>query len=98
MLRSADPTGIKPTNNLPERQVRPGVLWRKSSFCTQSEAGSRFVECIITNLKQQKRNILQYLTLACDAANCGQVTASLLPSDNCNVPTQEDSLMSTKVN
>ncbi len=30
--------GIKPTNNFAERQVRPGVLWRKGSFGTQSQA------------------------------------------------------------
>ena len=38
--------GVEPTNNLAERQVRPGVLWRKSSFGTQSEKGSRFAKRI----------------------------------------------------
>jgi transposase len=81
-----DVEGIEPTNNLAERQVRPGVLWRKGSFGTQSETGSRFVERIMTvvsTLKQQKRNILEYLTLACDAANRGQAAPSLLPTNNC---------------
>jgi transposase len=36
--------GVEPTNNAAERAIRPGVLWRKGSFRTQSEAGSRFVE------------------------------------------------------
>ena len=75
--------GVEPTNNLAERQVRPGVLWRKNSFGTQSEAGSRFVERIMTvvaTLKQQQRNALDYLTEACDAANRGQSAPSLLPS------------------
>jgi transposase len=36
--------GVEPTNNGAERSIRPGVLWRKGSFGTQSEAGSRFVE------------------------------------------------------
>ncbi len=81
-----DVKGIEPTNNLAERQVRPGVLWHKGSFGTQSETSSRFVELIMTvvsTLKQQKRNILEYLTLACDAANRGQAAPSLLPTNNC---------------
>jgi transposase len=75
--------GVEPTNNLAERQVRPGVLWRKSSFGTQSEKGSRFAERIMTvaaTLKQQHRNALDYLTEACDAANWGRQAPSLLPA------------------
>lgn len=76
--------GVEPTNNLAERQIRPGVLWRKGSFGTQSEAGSRFAERIMTvvaTLKQQHRNALDYLTEACDAANWGRQAPSLLPDD-----------------
>ncbi len=74
--------GVEPTNNLAERQIRPGVLWRKRSFGTQSQAGSRFAERIMTvvaTLKQQHRNLLDYLTDACDAANWGKPVPSLLP-------------------
>ena len=35
--------GVEPTNNRAERSLRPGVLWRKGSFGTQSEEGSRAV-------------------------------------------------------
>jgi transposase len=76
--------GVEPTNNLAERQIRPNVLWRRSSFGTQSEAGSRFAERIMTvvaTLKQQNRNVLDYLTEACDAANWGRQAPSLLPTD-----------------
>ena len=72
---------VEPTNNFGERQVRPGVLWRNGSFGTQSEAGSRFVERIMTvvaTLRQQDRNVLDYLTEACDAANWGRKAPSLL--------------------
>lgn len=75
--------GVEPTNNLAERQVRPGVLWRNHSFGTHSEAGSRFVERIMTvvaTLKQQHRNVLDYLVEACDAANWGRPVSSLLPN------------------
>jgi transposase len=36
--------GVEPTNNLAERLIRPGVLWRKGSFGTQSQAGSLFTD------------------------------------------------------
>lgn len=75
--------GIEPTNNYAERLVRHGVLWRKSSFGTDSEAGSRFVERILTTvatLRLQKRNVLDYVEHACRAALWGQRPASLLPT------------------
>src|SRR5262249_5118052 len=63
--------GVEPTNNTAERAIRPGVLWRKGSFGTQSAEGSRFVESMLTvvaTLQQQQRNVLEYLTAACAAA------------------------------
>jgi transposase len=78
-----DVEGVQPTNNLGEQKIRPGVLWRNSSFGTQSKAGSRFVERILTvatSLKQQKRNLLGYLTEACEAANYGRPVPSILPT------------------
>jgi transposase len=76
--------GVEPTNNLAERLIRPGVLWRKRSFGTQSQAGSHFTERIMTvvaTLKQQHRNVLDYLVEACEAANGGRPAPSLLPTD-----------------
>jgi transposase len=78
-----DVEGVEPTNNRAEQKIRSGVLWRISSFGTQSQAGSRFVERIMTvvsTLKQQKRNVLDYMTKACEAANYGRSAPSLLPS------------------
>jgi len=75
---------VEPTNNLAERQIRPGVLWRKNSFGTQSESGSRFAErimSVVATLKQQHRNALDYLTQVCNAANWGEQPPSLLPAD-----------------
>jgi transposase len=75
--------GVEPTNNAAERAIRPGVLWRKGSFGTQSPDGSRFVETIMTvvaTLKQQHGNILDYLTAVCEAARHGQAAPSLLPT------------------
>ena len=77
--------GVEPTNNTAERAIRPGVLWRKGSFGTQSADGSRFVESMMTvvaTLKQQKRSVLEYLTAAHEAALRGEAAPSLLPSSN----------------
>lgn len=74
--------GVEPTNNTAERSIRPGVLWRKGSFGTQSAEGSRFVESMMTvvaTLKQQQRHVLEYLTAACEAALRGEAAPSLLP-------------------
>jgi transposase len=75
--------GVEPTNNTAERSIRPGVLWRRGSFGTQSAEGSRFVESmltVVTTLKQQQRNVLEYLTAACGAALRGEAAPSLLPA------------------
>ena len=40
--------GVKPTNNPAERALRPAVIYRKLSFGTQSAAGSRYLERILT--------------------------------------------------
>ena len=81
--------GVEPTNNAAERSIRPGVLWRKGSFGTQSAAGSRFVESMLTvvaTLKQQQRNVLEYLTAACEAALRGEAAPSLLPASDQKSP------------
>jgi transposase len=75
--------GTEPTNNAAERAVRPAVLWRKGSFGTQSAAGSEFVARMLTvvaTCRQQQRNVLDYVTAACEAALRGQAAPSLLPT------------------
>jgi len=74
--------GVEPTNNSAERPLRRAVLWRRRSFGTQSEAGSQFVERIltaVTTLRQQHRDVLDSLTVACAAAICKEPAPSLLP-------------------
>lgn len=77
--------GVEPTNNDAERPLRRAVLWRRKSFGTQSERGSRFVERIltaVTTLRQQGRDVLGYLMAACQMAQ-GQPTAyCLLPNSS----------------
>src|SRR5947199_7157145 len=77
--------GVEPTNNAAERSIRRGVLWRKGSFGTQSAEGSRFVESmmtVVTTLQQQQRNVLEFLTAACEAALRGEAAPSLLPASD----------------
>jgi transposase len=74
--------GVDPTNNAAERALRPVVLWHKGSFGTQSRAGSDFVERILTviaTLRRQQRNVLDYITTACEAALHHDPAPSLLP-------------------
>jgi len=76
--------GVEPTNNAAERAVRAGVLWRKGSFGTQSARGSRFVErmmTVVATLRQQERNVLEYVTAACQATIRGEMPPSLLPRE-----------------
>jgi transposase len=76
-----DREGVEPTNNAAERALRRGVIWRRSSYGTQSENGSLFVESILTaviTLRQQKWDVLDYLEAACRAATLGIPAPSLL--------------------
>ncbi len=74
--------GVEPTNNAAEHRIRHGVMWRKTSFGTDSPRGSRFVErilTVVTTLRMQGRNVLDYVTAACEAALTGTSAPSLLP-------------------
>jgi transposase len=75
-------TGVQPTNNAAEHEVRHGVLWRKTSGGTHSELGSRFVERILTvvaTCRRQNRSVLHFLRDACQAHFSGSESPSLLP-------------------
>jgi transposase len=57
-------SGMEPTNNLAERDLRKLVIWRRKSYGTRSERGKRFVERITTvaqTLKRQSRSILAFI-------------------------------------
>jgi len=72
---------VEPTNNFAERIVRQGVLWRKSSFGTQSERGARYVERILTvcaTCRLQGRSVIEYLREACSCHLSGIPAPSLM--------------------
>lgn len=72
--------GVEPTNNVAERALRPAVLWRKGSFGSDSEAGSRFAERLLTvvvSCRQQSRSLLDFLVAAAEAILRGSPPPSL---------------------
>ena len=76
-------TRIEPTNNTAERALRPAVIYRKLSFGTQSESGSRFIERMLTvseTCRLQNRSAYDYLTKAVTAYFSKQAAPSLLPN------------------
>jgi transposase len=78
-----DADGVDPTNNAAERALRPAVLWRKGAYGTQSDAGDRFVERLLTvvaTCKQHGRSVLDYLTAVCTATQRGLSPPGLLPA------------------
>jgi len=61
--------------------LRHAVIWRRISGGTNSEAGSRFVErmlSVIATCRQRGRDVLSYLTECHSAHLTGQQPASLL--------------------
>jgi len=72
---------VDPTNNIAERILRQGVLWRKSSFGTQSERGAHYVERILTvcaTCRLQGRSIIEYLRDTCHCHMDGIAAPSLI--------------------
>ena len=77
--------GLEPTNNAAERAIRPAVLWRRTSFGSQSEAGSVFVArmlTVVTSLRSQNLNVLEFMTEAVRASREGTLPPSLLPQSS----------------
>jgi transposase len=72
---------VEPTNNHAERVVRQGVLWRKSSFGTQSNRGARYVERVLTagtTCRLQGRSVIEFMREACRCHDQNLVAPSLI--------------------
>ena len=79
----ASVAGVEPTNNAPERAVRHAVCWRKTSYGTDSERGSRFVERVLTvvaSCRAQRLGVLEFLTRAVDPLRDIGQKLTLLPA------------------
>ncbi len=81
MWTFASVEGVEPTNNAAERAVRHAVCWRKTSYGTDGQAGSRLVERVLTvvsTCRQQGRDVLGFLVEAVQAARTGATPPSLV--------------------
>ncbi len=75
---------LEPTNNSAERAIRPAVLWKKTSFGSQSENGSIFVArmlTVVSSLRSQNRNVLEFIRETITAHRRGLSTPSLVPKE-----------------
>ena len=73
--------GVEPTNNHAERELRGLVMWRRRSFGSQSERGTRFAARMMTiahTARKQGREILEFLAACCAPRPVGAPVPSLL--------------------
>lgn len=73
---------VPPDNNAAERALRHAVLWRRTSFGSQSGKGMRFTERVLTvvaTCRIHQHNVLDYLTRAIFAHRSGQPIPRLIP-------------------
>ena len=78
----ASVSGVEPTNNAAERAVRHAVCWRKTSYGTDSDRGSRFVERMLTvvaSCRLQGRDVMEFLANTITAHQSQSEKPSLLP-------------------
>ena len=76
-----DKSGIDPTNNHAERELRGFVLWRKLTFGSRSERGTRFaanLKSVVHTCRKQHRHVFDYLTRAIQASLRNRRAPSLL--------------------
>ncbi len=74
---------LEPTNNSAERAIRPAVLWKKTSFGSQSEEGSIFVArmlTVVSSLRSQNLSVLDFIRETITAHRQGFSTPSLIPT------------------
>lgn len=76
--------GVGPTNSAAERAPRHAVIWRKIGGGTESDAGSPFVErmlSVVATCRQQGRDVLEGLISCHEAHLLGLPAPSLLPGE-----------------
>lgn len=75
-------SGVEPTNNIAERDLRCLVTWRRTSHGTQSARGDRFIEralTVSTSCRKQGRNLFAFMLDAVRAARGPLIPPSLRP-------------------
>jgi transposase len=89
MWTFVDVPELEPTNSRAEQAIRPAVCMRKMSYGTYSASGSRFVERIltaVTTLRQQGRDVLEYLSSSLQQWLRRGEVPSLLPLQSTELP------------
>jgi transposase len=79
----AEHPGVPPTNNAAEQSLRKSVIFRKLSFGTESNTGSRNLEVILSVTETCRRlgqRPMAYLRQAMQAAYNNQPPPKLLPA------------------
>lgn len=74
---------VDPTNNRVERDLRPLVIWQKTSFGTASNRGDRFAERMLTVVgtsRKQGRSFYDFIVDATVAKLVGRLPMRLLPA------------------
>ena len=74
-------SGVEPTNNHAERELRGLVMWRRRSFGSQSDRGTHFAARMMTvahTARKQGRQILEFLAACCAPRPEGAAAPSLL--------------------
>ena len=72
--------GVEPTNNRAERGLRGAVIYRKLSLGSQSEAGERTIERLLSasqTCRLQRRSLFAYLTNVLSASIRGDPIPAL---------------------
>lgn len=79
--------GLRPVEQVDEngweRALRPAMRWRQGSCWSNTSAGSRFAERLLTvvaSCRQQARSLWEFLVTAEEAALQGTAAPSLLPT------------------
>jgi len=78
------PDKVEPTNNRAERALRQQVIWKKISQGTKSINGISFAQRLMTissTLKQQKRNLLEFVETMLINFQAGLPPPNLAPQD-----------------
>ncbi len=84
MWTFVDHEGVPPTNNFAEQQIRHGVIWRKTSYGSDSPRGCLFAGRILTvvaTCRQHARSVFAFLCDAVISTLRGLAAPSLIPTE-----------------
>jgi len=73
--------GVEPTNNHAERELRDAVVWRKLTFGSRSDRGTRFaanISSVVRTCRKQGRHVFEYLVQAINSRLHNRRAPSLL--------------------